>query len=572
MHCKLSFGPRRAPPLQLPFPLSRLVAGCWLALALALALFPAQAAGAERRVLVLYSLGPDAMSNWQRLLHDGMVDELARRGTAAMPVIHEERLDANRVGAVAATAGMAPHLRSKYARVRFDVVVAEGQVAALFLGAHPELFPGAARFYVNYGHTGWQPADGTPVAVHPDFDRAVGIVTRTAPQVRRLVVVGDSSARVQRWIAAIRGAAARHRGRLAFEYWTDKDFDQVARKLATLDRDSALLLLAAGLNDKGGKLDPHELAHRIAAASPVPVYTHLDSLVLPGMVGGYVVSGEGIGRVIGRILLGGRTDDIPLQRYVFDAPTVERYGLRDLPPDAKLLNRPDSVWERYRWQIVSGLTLIVLQGVLISALVVALRERRRTLAALNDERDHLEERVQRRTLELRTANSMLEQLATTDPLTGIANRRKMTEQIEAELERGRRFGHPVSVLMVDIDFFKRINDTFGHDTGDRAIVAVATLLDAALRTIDTAARFGGEEFVVLMPETEEAVAAVAAERLRAAVAALRIDADDGGEVTLTISIGVASAVTGDTPSTLLMRADQALYRAKQEGRDRVVRF
>jgi diguanylate cyclase (GGDEF)-like protein len=304
----------------------------------------------------------------------------------------------------------------------------------------------------------------------------------------------------------------------------------------------------------------------------VPVFTHLDSLVLPGMVGGYVVSGEGIGRVIARILLGRRTDDIALQRYVFDAPTVDRFGLQDLPPGAKLLNRPDSVWERYRWQIVTGITLIVLQGALISALVLALRERRRTLAALNDERDHLEERVQRRTLELRTANTQLEQLATTDPLTGIANRRKMTAQIDAELERARRFGHPVSVLMVDIDFFKRINDTFGHDTGDRAIVALAQLLAGALRAIDTAARFGGEEFVVLMPETDETVAAVAAERLRATAAALGVHAEDGSAVTLTISIGVASALAGDTPSSLLVRADQALYRAKQEGRDRVVRF
>lgn len=581
-HCRFHHPMHFTLPLAPSSRLYRLIAGCWLAAVLALVLLPTHAAQAmtgavteavaERRVLVLYSLGPDTMSNWQRLLHDGMYDELGKRGAAAMPVIHEERLDAIRVGADAATAGMAPYLRSKYARVKFDLVVTEGQVAAMFLGEHPDLFPGARRFYVNYGHTGWQPPDGTPIAVHPDFDRAVGIVARTAPDVRHLVVIGDSSPRVQRWITAIRAAAARHAGELTFEYWTGEDFDQVARKLSTLDRHSALLLLAAGLNDKAGRLDPHDMAHRIAAASPVPVFTHLDSLVLPGMVGGYVVSGEGIGRVIARILVDARTDDIPLQRYVFDAPTVARFKLRNLPPEAKLLNRPDSVWERYRWQIVSGITLIVLQGALISALVVALRDRRRTLAALNDERDHLEERVQRRTLELRTANTQLEQLATTDPLTGIANRRKMTEQIVAEQERARRFGHPVSVLMVDIDFFKRINDTFGHDTGDHAIVAVANLLAESLRVIDTAARFGGEEFVVLLPETEEAVAAVAAERLRAAAAALRLHSEDGSEVTLTISIGVASAIAGDTPSTLLMRADQALYRAKQEGRDRVVRF
>ncbi len=549
-----------------------LLGGCWLALAVG-ALWPGHAhAASERRVLMLYSLGPDAVSAWQRLVHDGMYDELSRRAPGNIPAIYEERFDANRVGAEAAGAGLAPHLRSKYAHVPLHVVVAEGEVAARFLGDHPELFPGVPRFYINYGHTGWRPTDGTAIAVDPDFNRAVGIVPRVAPHIRHLVVVGDSSARGQRWIAAIRAAAPRYAAQLTFEYWDKQDYEQVMERLRGLDRDSALLLLAAGLTDKAGQLNPHELAHRIAAASHVPVFTHLDSLVLPGMVGGYVISGEGVGRTIARVLLGQRSDDIALQRYVFDAPTVERFGLRNLPADAKLLNRPDSVWDRYRWQIISGIALIVLEAVLISALVVALRERRRTLAALNDERDHLEERVQRRTQQLQMANIRLEELATTDPLTGIANRRKMTEEIAAELERARRFGHPLSVLMVDIDFFKRINDTYGHDTGDGAIVALARLLAGSLRAIDTAARFGGEEFVVLMPETDETVAAVAAERLRTAAAALRVPAEDGTDVTLTISIGLASAARDDTPSALLMRADKALYRAKQEGRDRVVRF
>lgn len=564
---------QRPSPHPLPHPARLLlIVCCWFALVFG-TLLPAHAhAAGERRALVLYSLGPDAVSAWQRLVHDGLYDELSLRAHGNVPAIYEEQFDAYRVGAEEAGAGLAPHLRSKYARVALDVVVAEGEVATRFLGEHPDLFPGVPRHYINYGHTGWRPSDGAAIAVDPDFSRAVGIVPRVAPHVRRLVVVGDRSARGQRWIAAIRAAAPQYAGQLTFEYWDEQDYETVMQRLPKLDRNTALLLLLAGLNDRAGQLDPHELAHRIAAASPVPVFTHLDSLVLPGMVGGYVVSGEGVGRAIARILLGQRTDDIALQRYVFDFPSVERFGLRDLPPGAKLLHQPDSLWDRYRWQIVSGVALIVLEFVLISALVVALRDRRRTLATLNDERDHLEERVQRRTQQLQTANVRLEELATTDPLTGIANRRKMTEQIAAELERARRFGHPLSVLMVDIDFFKRINDTHGHDTGDSAIVGLANLLAASLRAIDTAARFGGEEFVVLMPETDETVAAVAAERLRAAAAALCIPAGSGVDVTLTISIGVASAKRDDTPSSLLMRADKALYRAKQEGRDRVVLF
>jgi diguanylate cyclase (GGDEF)-like protein len=207
--------------------------------------------------------------------------------------------------------------------------------------------------------------------------------------------------------------------------------------------------------------------------------------------------------------------------------------------------------------------------------VLSLRSRRRAMAELASERNGLEDRVLQRTLELLQANRKLEELATTDPLTGIANRRKMTEQIAQELERARRFHHPLSLLMIDIDHFKRINDTYGHDVGDQAIIRTATMLTSQLRAVDLAARFGGEEFVLLMPETHIAVAVHAAERLRERAAQLVVRAESGLEVGLTISIGVAAADphgTPDSPSSLLVRADKALYRAKKEGRNRVVRF
>jgi diguanylate cyclase (GGDEF)-like protein len=549
-----------------------LMAGCWLAFALACQGAHAANTAGERQVLVLYSLGSESTSVWQRLVHKGLYDELGKRSWGATPAIYEERFDANRVGEEQARESMAPYLRSKYAKVPLDAIVAENHVASEFLGEHPELFPGVPRFYVNHGRLGWQPADGTGIEVTSDFDRAIGIVPRVAPQVRRLVVIGDRTPRAQAWIAAIRAISGRHADKLKIEYRDDRSFEQLERMVATLGRDSAVFLLSTVTDSNGDRLSPPAFARRIAAASAVPVFTHMESLVLPGVAGGYVISAESIGRVIARILLGQRTDGIDVQGYFFDDPTVRRFGLRDVPADAVLLNRPDNVWELYRWQIIAGVTLIVLEGVLISALVAALRDRRRMLADLNAERNNLEDRVLQRTLELLMANTKLEQLATTDPLTGIANRRKMTEQIGAELERARRFGHPLSLLMVDIDHFKRINDTYGHEVGDQAIVATSKLLTESLRAIDLAARFGGEEFVVLMPETEEFVAAVAAERLRDAAGTLRVRAEDGTEVALTISIGVTSVLAADTPSTLLMRADKALYRAKREGRNRVVRF
>jgi diguanylate cyclase (GGDEF)-like protein len=149
----------------------------------------------------------------------------------------------------------------------------------------------------------------------------------------------------------------------------------------------------------------------------------------------------------------------------------------------------------------------------------------------------------------------------------------MTEQIGKELERVRRLRHPLALLMVDIDHFKRINDTYGHEAGDRAIVGVAGMLTASLRAVDMAARFGGAEFVLLMPETDIDTAALAAERLRAAASQLAVEVDGGLAISLTISVGVAASRPVDAPDTtssLLARADRALHKAKKEGRDRVV--
>ena len=256
---------------------------------------------------------------------------------------------------------------------------------------------------------------------------------------------------------------------------------------------------------------------------------------------------------------------------MFDYNVARRFSLKP-PKGVVWLNVQSNVWEQYRWQIIGTVTLIVLEAALITALVIALRERRRTMAALNQERDNLEANVEQRTRELQRANEALEQQVTTDALTGIGNRRKMTAQIGAEIDRARRFRHSLALLMIDIDHFKAVNDRHGHDAGDRAIVAVANGLTIALRATDLAARFGGEEFVVLMPETDMTVAMAAAERLCAGIAALCIASDQGEPIRLTISVGVAALDPlgePDTSSSLLSRADRALYRAKSAGRNRV---
>ncbi|THF62193.1 sensor domain-containing diguanylate cyclase [Pseudothauera rhizosphaerae] len=165
----------------------------------------------------------------------------------------------------------------------------------------------------------------------------------------------------------------------------------------------------------------------------------------------------------------------------------------------------------------------------------------------------------------------LQRLASTDPLTGASNRRVFMERLSLELARVRRYGKQAALLMLDLDHFKQINDRHGHAAGDATLRSFTTLAQRTLRQTDTLGRLGGEEFAVLLPETDEEQAAELAERVRGRLAAEGIAFGDEA-IRVTVSIGIAQLETTDTtPDTVLARADEALYRAKQGGRNRVER-
>jgi diguanylate cyclase (GGDEF)-like protein len=189
----------------------------------------------------------------------------------------------------------------------------------------------------------------------------------------------------------------------------------------------------------------------------------------------------------------------------------------------------------------------------------------RTLEELLEHKEALER-------DLRAANERLERLASTDELTGVANRRAIEEALRRDLARADRDATPLSVVLIDVDHFKSVNDTWGHATGDAVLSSLGKLLHSLLRASDVAGRWGGEEFLCILPNTDTVGATVVADRLRKALP-LNTVAGPRGPVQVTASFGVAS-VRGpgcrNANEGIMRRADSALYSAKEQGRDRVV--
>ncbi len=176
-------------------------------------------------------------------------------------------------------------------------------------------------------------------------------------------------------------------------------------------------------------------------------------------------------------------------------------------------------------------------------------------------------------MELKMANDSLRELAFRDGLTGLYNHRYFQEVLESELDRAKRYNHPVSLLLLDIDFFKKVNDQYGHPAGDQVLQGVGSTLVKLVRRCDIVARYGGEEFAIILPETGITSAKVLALRVRRGIEQLEIQYN-GQPIAITISCGISSSEGSDDASraTLIEQSDLALYRAKENGRNRVELF
>lgn len=238
---------------------------------------------------------------------------------------------------------------------------------------------------------------------------------------------------------------------------------------------------------------------------------------------------------------------------------------------------PSNLFTDYATQAGSLMEVVLLSFALAERInkerALRFKAQQDALAVQQQANEELEKRVAARTLELEEANKKLQELSDTDQLTGLKNRRYLNHYLDEEVARAARYQHQIAVLLIDIDHFKAVNDTYGHLIGDDCLTEVAKRIGQQMRwPTDLAARYGGEEFCVVLPETDLKGAATVAERIREKVHSRPIDTREMNLDT-SVSIGVYAEVPNspDLSSDFLARADEALYQAKENGRNRVER-
>jgi diguanylate cyclase (GGDEF)-like protein len=253
--------------------------------------------------------------------------------------------------------------------------------------------------------------------------------------------------------------------------------------------------------------------------------------------------------------IGGRTytrymAPLKVDQTCLECHAQQGYKVGDIRGGISFTYDPQEIQEKLRTNLyLVGALALLTTSLLMGLVVVFFRQLVRKLAE---------------------ARRQLETLATTDPLTGLYNRRQIIARFEEECGRAQRGGLGLSCIMLDVDHFKRVNDTFGHLQGDEVLKMIATQARASLRAYDLVGRYGGEEFIALLPGTELDTARSVAERLRLAIAACgMLRTPTGQPQPTTVSLGLTEWRMGDTMETLVHRADEALYRAKANGRNRV---
>ncbi len=485
-------------------------------------------------------------------------------------------------------------LAHKYQLIPPDLIITSDDNAYYFLMEHGDsLFPNKPIIFCGVNVFNPETLVGkenvTGIQEGMAIEGNLQLIQALQPEVKRVIMLGDSTGLGSRMVEKAKSIQARWRdgevNKMSLEIWDDFTFDELLKNASQADSETAFLVLAIHKDSKGKYFSYLRDLPLLAQASAVPVYGMWGTLMLgSGVLGGLMnnpyLHGQNVAGMALDVLSGTPISDLPVLpsaefRPYFDHVQLTKFDISTerLPKNSTLIGKPESLYGEHSGLINSVLFLIFFLIVVISQLIVNVRQKAFAQVKLRQFNAELEYKVSQRTKDLDERNQQLEaaslkmeELAYTDTLTGMANRRAGVKEVKAYIQRASTKYSPIVIAILDIDHFKQVNDTYGHQVGDEVLCDVATFLRNCLRPSDRVYRWGGEEFLIMLPGADASLAMDVCQRLREGVSGINFL--NAGQVT--VSIGLTEFKTDDSYDSIIQRADESLYLAKERGRDRVI--
>lgn len=497
-------------------------------------------------------------------------------------------------------ADTARYFQAKYAKRQPDMIIAGGELNHFILKYGTQIFPGVPMIIAwdqNRTELKEIPAEVAVVSgIETDnYESNIQNIFQINPETSKIyMVIGDSLE--EQKVAERLAQISKQYPQAEFVFLNKLPFEQMLGSIRNARGNAAVLFIRWVTDAEGKSFIPEQVLEEICREAKVPVYATSRHTLGSGIVGGYLYNYELVGRNIAQVglqILGGKKPSEIFQpnsspnEYAFDWRALQRWSIAEekLPKGSIIEYKEISIWEIYKWYIVGGIILLLLETALVFTLLInrtRLKKAENKLVHLNMT---LEKRVSERTQELQDKNNelkiahqglevlnqQLDLLSRIDILTGLYNRRHMESKIQEEYKKHLNDGSEFAFIIADIDLFKRVNDMYGHAIGDCLLRCISEDISSLVRASDTVARWGGEEFLLLLPATAGEIAKARAECIRKTV---EEKVYSFGEVALsvTLTLGVSVIHSGDMITDTIKRADDALYQGKRTGRNCVVFF
>ncbi|MBL8397013.1 MAG: GGDEF domain-containing protein [Candidatus Accumulibacter sp.] len=535
-----------------------------------------------RLILILESMRPGSSdADFRRA---AIVQTLVDHGISRNN-IRVEHLDLDVKGDIAHRTNLINMLQHKFGGSPLAMIITEQRPAYDFLAVDGKRFHPQVPVLAIIGNDRQMPTTSRPrvhVLEQNDLQATATLALRLLPNTRHLVVVRGDDDDSQAVLHDIRAGIDHLSPAPIVELTSNLVYEKMLERIGSLGKGSIVLFPDDYVRDRSGRrFISQDVAEMVGKAAKVPVFGTRDLYVQHGFLGGRVIDTTATGQMTAKLALDHLAGQLALSSNALNLPAISRdmvdwqqlrrwnVTLKRVPTNAALVNRPLTLWQRYPGQILSGFIIA-----LMSLVFVVLWQKRQGAGGRNERASGL---VNGTTPapdcaeELEAANLRLAMLSFVDELTGLANRRHLDHMLAHESQRANRSGHPLSLIMIDVDHFKAFNDRYGHLAGDDCLRAVATLLNQICqRPADLACRFGGEEFLIILPETPYQGALERAQAFWHALGKRAIIHDTSPTTThVTCSIGVltSSAPPARSPRELLALVDAQLYQAKNSGRN-----